>query len=158
MNAIPGPPPVLEPTQDERTMATLAQGLSVLGFLPPLIIFFIKRESRFVSFHALQALLWHITYMVLMMIVVMVFFLGIMLTVFSQAENLKHGGPPTALFVIFPVIWLGISAGSIINIVLAVVYAIKAGQGEWADYPIFGRWARKILKMGPRGEVLYSQR
>ena len=46
-----------EPTQDERTMATLAHVLQMVGgFLAPLIIFFIRRESRFVSFHALQVL------------------------------------------------------------------------------------------------------
>jgi uncharacterized protein len=150
MTAIPGPPPFLEPTQDERTMATLAQALSFMGFLPPLIIFFIKRDSRFVSFHALQALLWHLAYWVLLMIVMVAFIIGVMLTVFTQADNLKHGSPPTAFFVIFPIFWLGIFAGSIINIVLAVIYSIRAWQGEWADYPIFGRLTRRILKIGQR--------
>lgn len=153
MNAIPGPPPILEPTEDERSMATLAQALSFMGILPPLIIFFIKRQSRFVSFHALQAVLWHLTYLVLMVFVVMAFMIGMMLMVFAHADDLKHGGPPTAFFVVFPILWLGISAGSIINIVLAVIYSIKAWQGEWADYPIFGRLARKILKMSPQAAV-----
>lgn len=131
-------------------MASLAVGLSIFGFIPPLIIFLIKRESRFVSLHALQALLWHICYLVLMMLGVMVFMIVMVLTVVSQADNLKHGGPPAALFLAFPLLWLSIVAGGIVNLVLAVVYAVKASQGEWADYPIFGRLARKILKIGSR--------
>jgi uncharacterized membrane protein len=52
-------------TQDERTMATLAHALQVVGWwIAPLIIFLIHRKSRFVSFHALQALLLQIVYMV----------------------------------------------------------------------------------------------
>jgi uncharacterized protein len=140
----------LEPTQDERTMATLAHGLSILGFLAPLIIFLIKRQSRFVSFHALQALLWHVAYMILIMITVVGFFMVFIFTLIAHAPA-KGAAPPVGLFVFFPLVWLAIMAGSIINLILAIVYAVKASQGEWADYPIFGRWARKILKMAPSG-------
>src|SRR5580704_17545146 len=47
-----------ETTQDERTMGTLAHVLQLVGgWIAPLIIFLVKRDSRFVSFHALQVLL-----------------------------------------------------------------------------------------------------
>ncbi|HET7748818.1 MAG TPA: hypothetical protein VFK81_05520 [Terriglobales bacterium] len=36
-------------------------------------------------------------------------------------------------------------------LVIAIVYAIKAGRGEWAEYPVLGRVSRKILKIGPGG-------
>lgn len=53
-------------TQDERTMAILAHALQVVGWwIAPLIIFLIQRKSRFVSFHAMQALLLQIAYMIL---------------------------------------------------------------------------------------------
>lgn len=146
MTAIPGPPP-LEPTQDERTMATLAQALSILGFLAPLIIFLIKRQSRFVSFHALQAVLWHVIYLAVVMVSFVGFFFVMFLTIAHTAVN-KGSAPPVELFVLFPVIWLIFAAGGIINLILAIVYAIKAGQGEWANYPVLGRWARRILKIG----------
>lgn len=137
----------LEPTtQDDRTMASLAHGLSVLGFLAPLIIFLIKRQSRFVSFHSLQALLWHVTYLALIFLGVFLF--GVIFVFIIIASNsAQHGNPPIAAFVLFPVLWLGLALGGITNVVLAVVYAIKAGQGEWANYPIFGKWARRLLKM-----------
>ena len=58
------------PTQDERTMALLAHVLGIFaGFLAPLIFFLVKRDSKFVSFHALQSLAWHIIYFVLMIAV-----------------------------------------------------------------------------------------
>jgi len=63
----PAAPNLIEPTLDERTMAILAHMLQILGlWIAPLIIFVIKRESRFVSFHALQALLLQVLYMFLM--------------------------------------------------------------------------------------------
>ena len=48
-----------------------------MGFIPPLIIFAVKREqSRFAAFHALQAVLWHAALMVALAPVIGVFFLG----------------------------------------------------------------------------------
>jgi uncharacterized membrane protein len=44
-------------TQDERTMAVRAHALQLMGgWIAPLVIFFVKRQSRCVSFHALQVL------------------------------------------------------------------------------------------------------
>ncbi len=146
----------LEPTQDERTMATLAQALSILGFIAPLVIFLIKRESRFVSFHALQSLLWHIAYFFIIMLA-MVGWLIMLFFIIAHSTVNKGAPPPAGIFVLFPLIWLLIAGGGICNLVLAVVYAIKAGQGEWADYPIFGRLARKMLKIGPGGAMAAPQ-
>jgi len=54
-------------TQDERTMALLAQVLQIVGWwIAPLVIFLIKRQSKFVSFHALQALLLQVLQMFVM--------------------------------------------------------------------------------------------
>jgi hypothetical protein len=39
-------------------------------------------------------------------------------------------------------LWVG-------TLLIAIIYAIKAGRGEWADYPVIGKLARKILKMDP---------
>ena len=140
----------LEPTQDERTMATLAHALSLVGFIAPLIIFLVKRQSRFVSFHALQALLWHIAYFILIIVLMMVWFVVIFSTIAHTAMT-KGAEPPAGIFFVFPLVWLGFMAGWVVTLIVAIVYAIKAGQGEWADYPIFGQLARRLLKMGPRG-------
>jgi uncharacterized membrane protein len=62
----------------------------------------------------------------------------------------QHGdnsAPPPAFFIMMPLIWLGFMGGWITVLVVAIVYAIKAGRGEWANYPLVGRIARRILKM-----------
>jgi uncharacterized membrane protein len=51
--------PLPVPTSDECTLALLAHVLQVIAwFIAPLIIFLMRRQSRFVAFHALQALIW----------------------------------------------------------------------------------------------------
>ncbi len=140
----------LETTQDERTMATLAHALSLLGFLAPLIIFLVKRQSRFISFHALQALLWHVAYLVVVMVLMVAWFVTIFSTIAHTAMT-KGAAPPAGIFFVFPLVWLGFMGGWVVTLIVAIVYSIKAGQGEWADYPIFGQLARRLLKMGPRG-------
>jgi hypothetical protein len=39
-------------------------------------------------------------------------------------------------------------------LVVAIVYGVKAGHGEWAEYPFLGRLAHRILKLGPGGAPL----
>ena len=133
-------------TQDERTMATLAHALQVVGWwIAPLIILLVHRKSRFVSFHALQALLLQIAYMVLMAGFVMVWIVTIVATIAHQ--NADKSAPPTAFFILMPLAWLGFMGLWIVVLVVAIVYAITAGRGEWARYPIIGRMARHFLKM-----------
>jgi len=51
-----------------------------------------------------------------------------------------HSQTPPAFFYIFPFIWLGFMGGWVVNVILGVVYAIKANRGEWATYPVYGKW------------------
>src|SRR3954469_21763361 len=51
------------PTEDEKTVAMLNYILSIFAaFIAPLVIWLVKRDSRFVGFQALQMLLWHALY------------------------------------------------------------------------------------------------
>jgi uncharacterized protein len=141
-------------TQDERTMATLAHALQVVGWwIAPLIIFLVHRKSRFVSFHALQALLLQITNLVVMAGFMVLWFVMIFATIAHQSAD--KNAPPLALFVLIPIVWLGFMGMWITVLVIAIVYAIKAGRAEWANYPLIGRIARRLLKMD-QGEVTAS--
>ena len=54
-------------------MATLAHALQIIGsWIAPLVIFLIRRESRFVAFHALQALLLQIVHIIAIVIFMVV--------------------------------------------------------------------------------------
>src|SRR6202167_5354205 len=77
-------------TSDERTMGTLAHVLQLVGgWIAPLVIFLVKRNSRFVSFHALQVLLLQALYFLLMMVVMGAFF-----AVVLAGGSLAQPGPP----------------------------------------------------------------
>ena len=131
------------PTQDERTMATLAHLLQLVGwFIAPLIIFFVKRESRFVSFHALQAIFLQLAYMVVWGGFMVLWFALIFSTVATGGKS----GPPQLVVVVFPLIWLFGMAIWVGLLITAIVYGLKAGRGEWAEYPVIGRWARRVLQ------------
>ncbi len=135
-------------TQDERTVATLAHALQVVGWwIAPLIIFLVQRKSRFVSFHALQALLLQIAYLIVMG-GFMAAWLGSFFLLMAHQTGEKSA-PPPAFFILMPLMWPGFMGAWIIVLVIAIVYAIKAGRGEWANYPLLGRLARRLLKMDP---------
>jgi len=133
------------PTQDERTFALLAHVLGIFsGFIAPLVFFLVKRESKFVSFHALQALAWHVIYFALMFGTMILFFISIITS--GGFHSGGHADPPFAFLGFFGIFWLGAMAGGILNITLAIVYGIKAHNGEWAQFPLLGGWVlRKIV-------------
>jgi uncharacterized membrane protein len=145
-------PILIQPTLDERTMAILAHMLQIVGlWIAPLIIFVVKRESRFVSFHALQALLLQVLYLFLMGLGVVFWFGAVVLTMVAGHASGSSSSPP-AFFVFMPMLWLDWMSIWGAMVVVAIVYGVKAGRGEWAEYPYLGRLARKILKLGPGGQ------
>jgi uncharacterized Tic20 family protein len=143
------PAPLPEPTQDERTMATLAHVLQLVGgWIAPLIIFFVKADSKFVRFHSLQALLLQALHFLTIFFAMIFFFIVMFASVLgTAAAGNKNAAPPVGIFLMFPFLWLFIMAWWVFTVVLAIVYAIKAGRGEWAEYPLLGRWAKRILKI-----------
>ncbi len=141
---IPQPLPFAEyaPRDDEKSMAILAHVLQLVGWwIAPLIIFLVKRESKFVSFHALQALFLQLVYLVFWMVGMAGFFVFMFLTMPHVAKN----APPPPIFVLFPLLGLGAMAMWLLLIVVAIVFGVKAGRGEWAEYPVLGHLARSIV-------------
>lgn len=103
-------------SQDDKTMAMLAHLLGIVtGFLGPLIIWLIKKDqSKFVAYHAMQALFFQIALNLVM------FVLGI----------------TVILAIAAPVVWL-------VGIVFAVLAGLAANRGEWYELPIVGKLARQ---------------
>ena len=141
-------------TPDERTLALLAHMLQImLWWIAPLAIFLIKRNSKFISFHALQALLLQIVYVLLLlgefMLGVAVFFL-----VAAAAPTSPHAPPPPEFFILMPVLWLSLMGMGLVVLLAAIIYGVRAGRGEWAEYPVLGQLALKILKLRSGGVPL----
>jgi uncharacterized membrane protein len=138
-----------ELTQDKRAYAGLAQALMIsTWWIGPLIIFRVHRKSRFVSFHALQALFWQIIFALLSMVGMgMVVVAGLASVVSApQGKTPESGQFPIALFVAFPIFWLTIINGFAISMTLGIMDCLKAMRGEWAGYPLIGNGARQILR------------
>jgi uncharacterized protein len=101
--------PGYTPTSDEKTMAILAHILSLFFWLiPPLVIYLVKKdESKFVAYHAKEALNFQIT-MTLIGIALFITIIGIIL------------------------LWvLGI-----IILILVIVATIKASENKLYRYPL----------------------
>ena len=109
-------------------------------FIAPLIILLVKDRSKFVRFHALQALFLQIVYTLIFGGVMTAFIIIVLLS--GPATSGKN--PPLALFLGFSIIWLAVMGSYVLVLVLAIVYAVRAGRGEWAAYPLIGRLAARV--------------
>jgi len=128
-------------------MAALVQILQLVGWwIAPLIIYLVRRESKFVAFHALQALLWQILLMILWFGVMIVWFTVIFTMVFAHAgKAAANNPPPLGFFLGAAGIWLAVMGITALNLFIGIFYGLKAGRGEWAAYPVIGRWAHRIV-------------
>lgn len=141
------PVSVTELTQDEKAYAGLAHALMMgTWWIGPLVIYLSKKESRFVAFHALQALLWQIIFTALYFAAMMTWIVAIISTVALHPQTSPANQQfPVALFIVFPIFWLFIMGGLAITFTLAIMFCLKAMRGEWAGYPVIGQWARRIV-------------
>ena len=113
---------------DEKLWGMLAHLLTLLGYvvvvgeyIAPLVIYLVyKDRSRFVAFHALQALFFQLLALAV----------GIALVLFSVV-TLGLGlllAAPLAI------------ALAIAVLVYTIIAAIQANNGVWYELPIVGRW------------------
>lgn len=139
--------PSIELTQDEKAYAGLAHALMMgTWWIGPLVVYLTKKESRFVGFHALQAFLWQIIFTVLYIGGMVLLMVAVFSTVGLQQHNPPANQPfPVAFFILFPFFWLFIMGAFAITLILAILYCLKAMRGEWAGYPLIGKWARRIV-------------
>jgi uncharacterized Tic20 family protein len=127
------------PSKDECVIAMLAHVLMIFSwFWAPLIIYFAKRDSRFVAFHALQALYWQLIAFCGSVLTIIVFFVLMFSTAFASATAHNPDKMPMAFFLLFPLLWGGFAIGWVLNVVLGILFGIKASHGEWAKYPVLG--------------------
>jgi uncharacterized Tic20 family protein len=142
----PTPAPVLlpEPTRDERTLAMLAHVLQIFSWLiGPSIIFLVRKDSRFVRYHALQVVFFQL--------LVMLFWGATMLALFAGffTALARHKGPVGPAAIAFPILffvifWGGGALTWLLNLGLGIVYGLRANNGEWAGYPGIKYLAAKI--------------
>jgi len=116
-------------SQEERTWGMIAVLSPLVGYIipipfvnviVPLVIYFMKRDtSRFVAFHALQTVYFSIAILVAVVICIPLCFMCV--------------GIP---------LLVAVGIGSLVYL---IIIAIKANNGEWAEFWLVGAWARKSV-------------
>ncbi|MFN7018707.1 MAG: DUF4870 domain-containing protein [Fimbriimonadales bacterium] len=124
-------------TDEERLWGMLAHLLTLLGYViaigqyvVPLVIYLAyKDRSRFVAFHALQALYFQLILLVGSILLAVVGFFIVIITCGVGA---------------ILVFLLGV-AYTIVALVYTIWPAIEASRGAWFELPLAGGWARATL-------------
>lgn len=105
--------PVVAPTSDEKTIAILSHILCLvagLGFVVPLVIYIVKKDSPFIRAHAKESLNFQLT-------VLIAVFVSVLLMV---------------VLIGFLLLWLiGLA-----NLVLIIIATIRASENKMYRYPV----------------------
>jgi hypothetical protein len=132
----------VEPDNDEKILALFSH-LSIFlgGIVLPIIFWAINKDkSRFVRFHALQAIFFHIAYVAIIIAVVIIMaFIGIGLGILS-AGTFAAGKDGSLIFVFAMIIFYGLIFISIfIFIGYGIYVGVKSYKGELKRYPVIGK-------------------
>lgn len=98
----------------------------IFTFLSGLIFFLIEKESRYVRFHAMQALLLGAGF----------FILWIVLVIVNITLAFASGTLATLMGLISFLIWIGFLG-------VIILCCVKAYQGQWFKLPVIGDLAEK---------------
>ena len=135
-----------ELTSDTKLLAMFSHfSIFLGGIILPIILYFIQKDkSKFVAFHALQSIFFHLLYMVIVFILVILLILVLFLSgVFSMhhSHDWNHSGP--GFFIGMGIFYLGIFGSVILAIAYGIYMGIKAYNGDMKKYIIVGEWAYK---------------
>lgn len=113
----------LEVTQEDKTLALIAYlGGAFVSFIVPLVLYLVKKDqSKFVAYHAMQALIFHVAILIGYMI--------------SGALTVVLVG-----FLLLPVV-------GILSLVFSIIAALAAYRGEWYEIPLVGKYARQFANV-----------
>ena len=102
--------PLVTPTSDEKTMAILSHILCIVaGFLAPLIIYLVKKDSPYITAHAKESLNFQLTMIIASIISWILVFVVI------------------GIFLLI-LVWLA-------NLVLIIIATIRASENKLYKYP-----------------------
>lgn len=139
-------------SSDERILAALAHASVLLpgwGYLAPLIIWIIQRKkSAFVTFHALQALVYQLFQMVYWLVIFFFLFVLMMSVFMGSFAAIDRSGSSSSPFLFFlpQMIMFG---GMVLGFALYAIFGILGGILTLARkdyrYPILGHWLERYL-------------
>ncbi len=115
------------------------------GILLPIIFWAIKKDqSQFVRFHSLQAIFFHLAYLVIIIALVIIVVIAALFmrlgASFTAMDSSGAGAGFSALMIIFMIIFYG---GLFVVIFGAIGYGVYAGvkayNGDLVMYPVIGK-------------------
>ena len=123
------------PPQSEIERGRMLALLGHLVGLLALILYLMEKDkpdrNRYLCHHACEAINHQITFMVVWVVGVVAFFATGVASIMSAGPD-GHAGFPTAVFVVWGVmVVLGM-----VNLVIAIVAAVRTYQGVWWRYPL----------------------
>ena len=121
---------------DGNVAAALGYPIGILA----IICLIMEKENRFVKFHALQSILLHVSYIVVM---IAVWLIGIVLAIagMAAAAATDSGALGGLMGMLFGLIWLVV----IVSYIGGLIYAaVKAYGGNDFKLPIIGNMAEKF--------------
>ena len=119
----------------------LAALLGYLIWVIALVNIIIEKENRFVRFHAIQALAYHVALGIIFAALGIVqAILTIVLGVAASAAGSAGGGIGILFTLLSGLIWLVVPLLALIGIIVA---AVKAYQGQMYKLPVIGNLAEK---------------
>ena len=90
-----------------------------VSFIVPLVLYLVKKDqSKFVAYHAMQAMIFHIA-------IIIGYAICSALTVVLVG------------FLLFPVV-------GIVSLVFSIIAALAANRGEWYEMPLVGKFAHQF--------------
>jgi uncharacterized membrane protein len=102
------------------------------GTLIALVIYLVKKDDKYVKFHAMQAILFDIALMVVSIPLILLVFAGFFVMAASKSGT------------VFLVLWAVIMGFSLLSVLAKLIFAFKAFTGSRFKLPIIGKHAQKI--------------
>lgn len=123
---------------DGNVAAALGYPIGIIA----IISLIMEKENRFVKFHALQSLCFHVGMIVLMIVL---WILGAIILVggAAAAAATESGAIGGLVGMLFGLLWLVFVVSYFLGLILS---AVKAYQGAWFKLPIIGNMAENWAK------------
>jgi len=140
------------PTSDEKVLAALAHASVIFAFFgplgPTLIWVYQRNKSKYVRFHALQAMGYQaLTFWVWFLGIFVVLFGVVVLTIVLDAVLMQNttAGMPLTPFIIQPVVFLGLFGLWGLFFIVGIIGAVLCMIDREFNYPLIGRWLKGKL-------------
>jgi uncharacterized membrane protein len=121
----------------------VAAALSYI-FVIGLIFFFLEKDNRFVRFHAMQSILYHVLWLVVMFALIIV---SVVLFAVSAAASAAAGAAGGFVGIIVSLLSLLVWTVLPLALLAGLIYAaVQAYQRKMFKIPVIGNMAEKIAK------------